>query len=99
VTPEETQRMLADAEANRLESIRYTKQRRRPVLLVIALAVVVGLLCGSASAVVLALLHDDPSAHVEPLITGAVTGTTAFIGVGFVQPWAARRRQRRNSSR
>ena len=94
MTPEEVQRLLADAESGRLRPVRYTKARRPPIVLVIAVLLAGGVVAGAAGAALHVLLGGGRFLDPQPWITGAIIGAGSCFATGIAQPWGERRRAR-----
>lgn len=95
MTPEETQRLLDDALANRLEPVTYARKRRRPIVLVVALMLAAGVVAGAAGAALHALLSGGRFFDPQPWISGVITGAGVCFAVGVAQPWGEARRARK----
>jgi hypothetical protein len=94
MTPEEVQRLLSDAESGRLQPVRYTKARRPPIVLAIAVLLAGGLVAGAAGAALHVLLAGGRFFDPQPWITGLVIGAGSCFALGVAQPWGERRRAR-----
>jgi len=88
--------MLDDAQANRLEPVTYTRRRRRPIVLVIALTLAAGVIAGAAGAAVHVLLAGGQFFDPQSWISGVIIGAGACLGVA--QPWREARRARKKNS-